>query len=67
MVKQVLWTVLLAGMSAAAAGAAYRLAAQVWKGVTKEPPPERPGWANFLLGKRVKKATLHRMGAPGTV
>ncbi len=59
--KKLLWTVLVAAVSAACAGAAVRALEWAWRRVTKRPPPEMPSWARFLIGKPLRKQIAGRI------
>lgn len=56
--KKLVWTALVAALTAAAARLAVRAAERVWRYVTTENPPPMPRWAKFVVGKTAKAATL---------
>jgi hypothetical protein len=53
--RKALWTALVTALTAASAALAVRLASRLWEAVAKEPPPEVPAWARWLVAK-----PLHR-------
>jgi hypothetical protein len=53
--RKLLWTALVAAGSTACAAAAVRALDWAWRKVAKEPPPDMPAWARFLVGKPLKK------------
>lgn len=52
--KTLLWTALVATISAACAGAAVRALEWAWRRASGEDPPEIPGWARFFVGKPLR-------------
>ncbi len=59
--KKLVWTALVASISAACAGAAVRAHDWAWRRVLKEEPPEIPGWARFFVGKPLRKQIGRRV------
>jgi hypothetical protein len=59
--KKLIWTALVATATAASAAVAARLLDRGWRQLFKEPPPEMPGWARFLVGKPLRKQIHHRV------
>jgi len=62
--KRLVWTALLTAASAFGAAAAARLMDRLWRSVAHEPPPERPGWARWLLGKPLHGQITRRVYEP---
>lgn len=52
--KKVLWAVLVTGTSALAATLAARGIDKAWRAIAKEPPPDMPWWARWLVAKPVQ-------------
>jgi hypothetical protein len=62
--RKLLWTALVATVSAACASAAVRALEWAWRRATKRPPPDIPGWAHFLVGKPLRKQIAIRIRPP---
>jgi hypothetical protein len=62
--KKLVWTALVAGLTAAVSGLTFRLATVAWRGIMKERPPRLPRWAQALVGQPLRKRILGRLGAP---
>lgn len=59
--KKLIWTALVATVTAASAALAARLLDKGWRRLLKEAPPEMPGWARFLVGKPLRKQVQNRV------
>jgi hypothetical protein len=62
--RKLLWTALVAASSAACAAAAVRALDWAWRKVAKEPPPEMPAWATFLVGNHLRNITRRSSERP---
>jgi len=51
--KKLVWTLLVAVVTTGAAASALRLLNLLWRKALNEDPPERPGWASWIVGKPV--------------
>jgi hypothetical protein len=54
--KKLVWTALVAAVSAIVTRVAVRALERVWRRVTKEGPPPEPRWARFVVGRTMKLA-----------
>ena len=59
--KKLLWTALVATVSAACASAAVRALEWAWRRVAKQAPPPIPAWAHFFVGKPLRKQIAGRI------
>jgi hypothetical protein len=59
--RKLVWTVLVATVSAACASAAVRALEWAWRRATKRPPPDIPTWAHFLVGKPLRRQIATRI------
>jgi hypothetical protein len=59
--RKLLWTALVATASAACAAGAVRLLDWAYRRIAKQPPPEMPGWARFLIGNPLKNGIARRV------
>lgn len=62
--KRLAWTALVTAVSALAAAAAARFLDRLWRGVAREPPPEMPRWARWLVGSPLHGQITRRVYEP---
>jgi hypothetical protein len=63
MLRKILWTALVTGLTSIASGLAFRAAAAIWQRVTHEAPP-KSALANLFVKGPMRKRILGLLHAP---